>query len=225
MGLSSRTNKTSNKPVYGAAIEGAANDVTSAYRAQQPKITGITDQLGTLVPQLMDSFTTGDRNVNMARDYNADVLSGKYLGANPYIDDVIDSTGNDVRNQATASFGTRGLVGGSAHSDIVSRNVANNASTMRLADYNTERGRMDGAVGSAAGLSAASQIPLASLMSILQAQGMPVQTAAGAGNAVGGLLGNYQNTTEKRTPSLMDSIGQALQIGSTVSGFFPAGGR
>ena len=219
MGLSSRSSKSSNKPVYSAAIEGAANDVTSAYRAQQPKITGITDQLGTLTPGLMETFMKGDANVNAARGYNSDVLSGKYLGNNPHLQGVIDSTGNDVRNQATASFGTRGLVGGSAHSDIVSRNVANNAGQLRLADYNAERSRMDGAVGSAAGLSAASQIPLASLLEILKAQGMPVQTAAGAGSAVGGLLGSYQNSKETRSPSLMDSIGQALQIGSTVAGF------
>lgn len=221
MGLSSRSTKSSNKPVYSTAIEGAANDVTSAYRAQQPKITGITDQLGTAVPGLMETFMRGDANVNLARDYNADVLSGKYLGANPYIDDVIDSTGNDVRNQATASLGTRGLVGGSAHSDIVSRNVANNASTIRLADYATERGRMDGAVGSAAGLSAASQIPLASLMSILQAQGMPVQTAAGAGSAVGGLLGPYTNQTTRESQGI--GGGLASIIGSGLAGWASGG--
>lgn len=224
MGLSSRSTKQSNRPVYSRQIEGAANDVTSAFRAQQPKMTAIADQLGTAVPGLMDTFMRGDANVNLARDYNSDVLSGKYLGNNPHLQSVIDSTGNDVRNQATASFGTRGLVGGSAHSDIVSRNVANNAGQLRLADYNAERSRMDGAVGSAAGLSAASQIPLASLLEILKAQGLPVQTAAGAGSAVGGLLGSYQDVKETRTPSLMDSIGQALNIGSTVAGFFPGRG-
>ena len=224
MGLSSKSSKSSNRPIFETEIKNAAGQVTNAFNAQQPKITGITDQLGTLVPGLMETFQNGDPNVNAARGYNADVLSGKYLGANPYIDDVITNTGNDVRNQATASLGTRGLVGGSAQSDIVSRNVGNMAGTMRLADYNTERGRMDGAVGSAAGLSAASQIPLASLMSILQAQGMPVQTAAGAGSAVGGLLGQYQNKKETYSPSLMDSIGQAINIGSTIAGFFPGKG-
>lgn len=221
MGLSSKSSKSSNKPIFETEIKNAAGQVTNAYNQQAPKITGITDQLGTLVPQLMDSFTTGDRNVNMARDYNADVLSGKYLGANPYIDGVIESTGNDVRNQATASLGTRGLVGGSAQSDIVSRNVGNMAGQMRLADYNTERGRMDGAVGSAAGLSAASQIPLASLMSILQAQGMPVQTAAGAGSAVGGLLGPYMNQTTKENQGL--GGGLASIIGSGLAGWASGG--
>jgi len=223
MGLSSRSSKSSNRPIYEAEIKNAAGQVTNAYNQQAPKMTAITDQLGTAVPSLMDMFMKGDPNVNLAREYNSDVLSGKYLGANPYIDDVIANTGNDVRNQATASLGTRGLVGGSAMSDIVSRNVGNMAGTMRLADYNTERGRMDSAVGSAAGLSAASQIPLASLLQILQAQGLPVQTAAGAGSAVGGLLGSYQNQKTTQSPSLMDSIGQALNIGKSIAGFFPGG--
>ena len=158
--------------------------------------------------------------MNAAKTYNLDVLGGKYLGANPYLDEVIARTGNDVRNQSSAALGTRGLTGGSAYGDIISRNIANSAGNMRLADYNTERNRMDGAVGSAAGLAGAAEIPLASLQAILEAQKAPVSTAAGAGSAVGGLLGQYTNTQQKSSPSLMESIGQALNIAKTVGGFF-----
>ncbi|MBO9624170.1 MAG: hypothetical protein J7500_15790 [Sphingomonas sp.] len=221
MGLSSSTKKSSVKPVYASQIEGAANNVTGAYNAQAPKITGITDQLAGLVPGLVEKYTAGDPNVNAAKSYNLDVLQGKYLGGNPYLEDIVGKSETDARNHTAAALGTRGLTGGSAFGDIISRNVLDAGNTLRYNDYNTERNRMDSAVGSAAGLTAAEQIPLSSIMSILQAQQMPVQTAAGAGSAVGGLLGQYTNQKQTSTPSLMDQIGQALQIGKTVAGFFP----
>lgn len=220
MGLSSSSKTQKTTPVYGQQLEGAANNVTGAYNAAAPKITAISDAMGGLVPGLIDRYTNGDANINAAKAYNADVLGGRYLNGNPFLEDIVSRTGNDVRNQTTAALGTRGLTGGSAFGDIVSRNVGNSAATLRFNDYNTERSRMDGAVGAAAGLAGASEIPLASLQAILEAQKAPVSTAAGAGSAVGGLLGQYTNTQQKSSPSLMESIGQALNIAKTVGGFF-----
>lgn len=221
MGLSSSSKTQTTKPIYGAQLEGAANTVTNTTNAQLPKITGITDQLGTLVPGLLEKYTNGDANVNAAKGYNLDVLNGKYLNGNPYLDDIVAKSANTARNEAAGALGTRGLTGGSAFADIISRNVNDASNALRYQDYNTERGRMDNAVGSAAGLAAAGELPLSSILSILQAQGMPVSTAAGGASTVGGLLGQYTNTKQTSTPSLMDSIGQALQIGKTVAGFFP----
>lgn len=220
MGLSSSKKTQTTKPIYSSQIEGAANNINSAYNQQAGKISGITDQLAGLVPDLVSKYTNGDPNLNAAKDYNLDVLNGKYLNSNPYLDDIVSQSENDARNQTAAALGTRGLTGGSAFGDIISRNVINAGNTLRYNDYNTERDRMGSAVGNAAGLSAASELPLSSLLSILQAQQMPVQTAAGAGSAISGLLGQYTNQTVKSSPSLMDSIGQALNIGKTIAGFF-----
>ena len=219
MGFSSSSSKSSTKPVYSAQVEGAANNVNSAYQAQAPKITGITDQLSGLVPGLMDKYTNGDANVNAAKGYNADVLSGKYLDAgNPYLDSIVNQSANTARNETAAALGTRGLTGGSAFGDIISRNVNDASNTLRFNNYNTERSRMDGAVGQASGLAAAGELPLASIQAILQAQQMPVQTAAGAGSAVGGLLGQYTNQETKSSPSLGQILAQmAGQAASTYA--------
>lgn len=220
MGLSSSKKTQTTKPIYSAQVEGAANNVTNSYNAQAPKITGISDSLGGLVPGLVEQYTKGDPNLNAAKGYNLDVLNGKYLSGNPHLDSIVEQTGNDVRNQSSAALGTRGLTGGSSFADIISRNVADASGKLRYNDYNTERSRMDSAVGAAAGLTGASQIPLASILQILEAQKAPVQTAAGAGGAVGGLLGQYTNTQQKSSPSLMESIGQALNIAKAAGGFF-----
>lgn len=210
MGLSSSSSKT--RPIYSAEIEGAARNVTNAYNQQAPRITAVTDQLSGLVPGLVERYTNGDANVNAARGYNTDVLSGKYLDAgNPYLESIVEKTGNTARNQTAGALGTRGLTGGSAFADIISRNVSDASNTLRYNDYNNERGRMDTAAGMAPGLAAARELPLASLLEIAQAQQLPVQAAAGAGSAVGGLLGQYTNTrqTQPFGPLLASMIGNA----------------
>lgn len=220
MGLSSSTKKVETKPIYSQQIEGAANNITNAYNAQAPKITGITDQLAGLVPGLLERYTSGDPNVNAARTYNSDVLAGKYLDANPHLDAIVNKTANTTRNELAGALGTRGLTGGSAFADIISRNVADASNKVRFDNYNTERGRMDSAAALAPGLSAAREIPLSAIQAILQAQSAPVSTAAGAGAGVGGLLGQYTNQKQTSSPSLMGSIGQALDIAKAAAGFF-----
>lgn len=203
MGLSSSTTKSSNKPVYSSQIEGAAGNVSSVYNAQAPKIAGISDQLGGLVPDLLKQYQQGDPNVNAAKGYNTDVLSGKYLDSgNPYLQQQIDATGNDVRNGLSSSLGTRGLTGGSAFGDIITRNLAQNSTNLRYNDYSAERGRMDSAAGQAPGLAAAGNLPIAVIQSILGSQQAPLQAASGAAAGIGGLLGQYQNNKQTSSPSL-----------------------
>lgn len=208
MGLSSSKTKTSTKPVYSAQLEGAANNVTGAYNAQAPKITNITDSMAELVPGIVKQYTMGDPNVNAAKGYNADVLSGKYLNGSPQLDALVNQTNNDVRNGLSASLGTRGLTGGSAFGDIITRGLAQNETGLRYTDYNNQMTRMDNAAAQAPGLAAAGYLPLTAIQSILQSQMTPIQAASGAGSAVGGLLGQYTNSTQTLTPSLGMLIAQ-----------------
>lgn len=213
MGLSGGSQKTSTKPVYSQAIEGAAGDITGAYRTQQPKIANITDSLSTLVPGLLDSFTKGDANVNAARGYNADVLSSKYLSS-PYLDNIVSQGETDARNQTAAALGTRGLTGGSAFGDIISRNVANAGNQLRYTDWNNQLTRMDNAAAQAPALSAAQYQALAPVFDILGAQSAPIQAATGAGAGVGGLLGSYTNSKVQTNQSLGSILGQVLGAGA-----------
>lgn len=214
MGLSSSKTTTKTKPIYSAQIEGAANNVNSAYAAQAPKVSAVTDALGGLVPGLLDKYTNGDANVNAAKGYNLDVLGGKYLDNNPYIDDIVAKNANTTRNETAGALGTRGLTGGSAFGDIISRNVNDGSNTLRFNNYNTERGRMDTAAGMSPALAAAGELPIAELLQIAQAQQMPLQAAAGAGSAIGGLLGQYTNSEQKSSPSLGAIIAQMAANGA-----------
>lgn len=213
--------KSTSRPVYSSQIEGAANNVTSAYNAQAPKITGITDQLGTVVPGLLERYTKGDPNITAAAGYGSDVLSGKYLDSNPHLEAMIERSNSDVSNRLAASLGTRGLTGGSAFGDIISRAVADNGNTLRFNNYNTERGRMDSAAAMAPQLASAQYLPIGIMQSIAQSQQLPVQTASGAASGVGGLLGQYTTQTTSSVPS----IGMLLaQIAGNAASAYAGGG-
>lgn len=213
---------TKTKPIYSQQIEGAAGNINAAYSAQAPKISAVTDQLSAQVPGLVERYTQGDPNVKAAQGYNADVLGGKYLDAgNPHLQAMIDQTGNSVRNGVSASLGVRGLSGGSSHSDLVSRALAENETKLRYGDYASERSRMDSAASQAPALASAQYIPLSIMEQIAQAQQMPVQSAVGAGSGIGGLLGSYTNqkTTQK------GSIGQLIaQMAGNAAQAYAGGG-
>lgn len=213
--------KTSTKPVYSSQIEGAANNVNSAYSQAQPGIISTANALGSTVPGLLDQYNNGDPGVKSAMQYNQDVTSGKYLDAgNPYLQGQIDQTNAGVRNGLAASLGTRGLTGGSAFGDIITSNLAKNENNLRYTDYTNERNRMDQAASAAGGISSAQYQPLQIIQSILDSQQAPIKSAAGAASSIGGLLGSYTNSTTTSKPSIAQLLAQAA--GNAASAY--AGG-
>jgi hypothetical protein len=185
MGMSK--SKTTTKPVYAPQVEGAASSQTGTFNAQLPKITAASDLLGGQIPGLVDRFNQGDPNVNAARGYNADVLSGKYLNGNPFLRQMIDDTGHDTRNGIAASLGTRGLSGGSALMDITTRNLAREGNNMRYNDFNNQQSRMDQAAGMAPMLASAQYQPLNQAQDLLGVYSAPLD--ASQGNAASSFAG------------------------------------
>ncbi|GGJ39491.1 hypothetical protein CDQ92_13145 [Sphingopyxis bauzanensis] len=190
--------KSSTKPIYSKEVEGAAGNITSAYNQAAPGLQAGAQKFGGIMDSVLAKYQAGDPNITAARGYNADVLGGKYLDAgNPYLQQMIDQTGNDVSNGVTASLGTRGLTGGSAHSGIVGRELAKNSTALRYGDYSAERDRMGQAVSQIPGLVAAENGVLDPAFAAYDAMQAPVRAAVGAGQGVGGLLGQYTKTTQK----------------------------
>lgn len=195
--------KSTNKPVYEGQITGAANTVTNAYNQAAPGLQAGAQKFGGILDSVVNRYNQGDPNITAARGYNADVLSGKYLDSgNPYIQDMIDMTGGDVRNGVSASLGTRGLTGGSDYAGIIARELAKNSTGLRFNNYNTERDRMGQAVSQVPGIIAAENGILDPAFQAYDAMQAPVRAAVGAGQGVGGLLGQYQTVKTKQSSSL-----------------------
>jgi len=191
----SKKSKTTTGPSKFAQpfIQRGAAELDSAYGQAKGAVQQQTDNvMGLLNPFLTDRMQNGDPGVNAARDYGVDVLSGKYLEGNPYLDQIIADSNNDIKNQMQASLGVKGLTGGSDYANLISRNIARNSTNLRYGDYNAERGRMDGAAGRAGGIASADYLPVQGLLASLQASKAPFDLASQYAGGLGGLLGGYQ---------------------------------
>lgn len=215
--------KQTNKPIFETEIKGAAGNITNAYNQAAPGLQAGADKFGGIMDSVLSRYQAGDPNITAARGYNADVLGGKYLGAgNPYLDQMVAQTGNDVSNGVSASLGTRGLTGGSAHSGIVGRELAKNSTALRYGDYSAERDRMGQAVSQVPGLVAAENGVLDPAFAAYDAMQAPVRAAVGAGQGVGGLLGQYQTVKTSQKGSLAGLLAQ--MAGNAAQAYAGGGG-
>ena len=116
MGLSSKKTKTTTKPYYSSEIKGAADAVTGTYNSNIGRITDIAGKVSGLTDQLIDEYRAGDPGIDAAERYNMDVLNGNYLGGaqrNPYVDELVQMSNDNVMNRNQAILGSRGLSGSS----------------------------------------------------------------------------------------------------------------
>lgn len=199
MGVSSSKSRTTNKPIYSSQIEGAGNSLTSAYNTQAPKIASNADMISGLLPGMVDSYKAGDAGINAARGYATDVLGGKYLDqGNPYLEQMVSTTGNNVQNQLGARLAKMGLgPAGSTYQGAVGRALSDSELGMRYSDYNAERGRMGEMASLTPSLSSADAARVAPLLGVADAAQAPLRAAVGYSSGLGGLLGQYQDTKTK----------------------------
>lgn len=213
--------KSTNKPVYSAAIEGAAGDLTNAYRQAQPGLQAGADQFAGIREGILSRFNSPDNPLNAARTHYGNVLSGRYLEGNPELDNVVGRVGDDIRNQVGAAIGTRGQTGGSAHSGIVGREVGRATSDLRYQDWANQLARMDNAASSVGSLGQADSAMLDPAIRAYQAQTAPMLAASDYAGGIGGLLGQYQNSTTTQKGSLGGLL--AGLGGSALSGWASGG--
>lgn len=214
--------KSTNKPVYETEIKGAANTFTGAYNQAAPGLQAGADQFAGIREGILDRYNSADNPLNGARDHYSSVLSGKYLGGNPELDNVVGRVGDDIRNQVGAAIGTRGQTGGSAHSGIVGREVGRATSDLRYQDWNNQLGRMDNAAATVGSLGQAESAMLAPAISAYQAQTAPMMAASDYAAGIGGLLGQYQNTNTTQKGSiggLLAGLGGSALSGWASGGF------
>lgn len=212
MGISS--SKSTTKPIYNKEIEGTASTLTGAYNAAAPGIAETSRQITGLLPSMIDRFSQGDPALNAARGYITSTLDGD-PAQNPHLDDIIGRMGRDTSNSLHATMGTRGLTGGTAMQDILSRNLSQQAGDMRYNDWNAGQQRRAQAAGMAPGVAGAQSDLIAPILAASDAGMMPIRAASGYAGGMGGLLGQYTQT--KTSNPWGPAVGQMLS--SAAVGF------
>lgn len=210
MGLSSSKQTTTNTP---SKQQTQAGDVlNSAFSQQQPKINAYADQIGGLIPNMIDRYKQGDAGVNAARGWITNTL-GQH-GSNPYLQQMIDQSGGDAAMQVNANMGSRGSFGGSAHDKIMAHELSKNAMSLRYGDYQQQQQMQAQAAGMAPGIAAGDNSQLQALLASTQlAGGLPLDAASRYASGMGGLFGNTGSTTHTSSPGLGGILGGLLGTG------------
>lgn len=191
---------------YKGYIDSAASQIQPAFQQAQANNQGLLARINEAIPGLQGSF-------GQANDYYSSVLGGKYLNGNPYLEGMIDQTGRSVTDRVNSAIGSRGQTGGSAHSGILARELADAENKLRYGDYATERGYMD-AAASGIGSSAAQGSSALALLTGLSSD-LPQAASSQYADTIASLLGRYmtENSTQKKSGGLLGSL---LGAGATL---------
>jgi len=222
--MAKKTSKTTNDPSKFAKpyISSAANAVQDTYNQNAGTVQDIAQSVQSQLPGLASKAFGDNPLVTAAQGYSSDVLGGKYLTGNPYLDQQIANTNADVANSVNAAIGSRGLAGGSAQAQILARELAKNETALRYSDYNSERDRMGQAASSAPALASAEYAGVAPYLAAAAAAAeLPFTASNNLASGIGGLLGQYQTQTKKN--SLFDNALNLISAGSSAYKSFAGG--
>lgn len=211
---SSTTGPSSAALGYLTPASAAVND---AYTGNFANLAGI----GSTLSGAFNNYAGGmGEGLAPAQDYTNGVLSGKWLNSNPFTDQLVDNASDDVTNRVNAAFGMAGRTGSGAHTESLAKGLGDAVLGFRAGDYNTERARMDGAVGQAAGLNQAGNQNLGTLLQIGQgAAELPYLGSNTLARNMTSLWGGSNTSTQ--SPSMLGSL---LGLGGSALSAWAGGG-
>ena len=166
-----------------------------------------------------------------------DTLNGSYLNGNPYLDQVIDKSSQDVMRQFDVLNARSGAFGNTGIQQSTASTLGDIASGVRYQDYNNERNRQLSALGMAPTIANQDYTDAQQLVTagrayqgqeqqnltdqynrFLEARNYPQEQLATLGKGLGMGWGSSQNTSG-------DGLGQALGAGLAAYGLYSGYGK
>jgi hypothetical protein len=177
----------------------------------------------------------GSQDINNARGYTNDLLSGKYLNSDPYQDSVFQNVQQKVMPAVNSQFMGSGRYGSNMHTDTATRALTESYAPYASQQYQQGLDRMNWAAGMAPTWAANDYTDLGALEAIgQQKQQLGQQELNDAvarwqyyqqlpydklGQFLNNIGGNYGGTVVGKTPSNQPSGWQtAAGIGSSLLG-------
>ena len=221
MSKKSKSKSTTDPSPYAKSyITPAADAVRDQYNQAQPGIDQFRSTINAGLPGVAQNAFGTSPQLEAAMGYNTDVIGGKYLDAgNPYLQGIINQTGDSVGNRVNSTFGAAGRTGSGQHMGLLTRELANSENNLRYTDYGNERARMAQAQGLVPGLEQARYSGIAPLLALGQGTLLGQQSAGQLASGTGGLLGQYVNKTgTETTPIGIGTIFDAIGKGASAVG-------
>lgn len=180
-----KTTTTPWAPIQPYILDAAktSNDIV---QQNQPQLNALAGDVRGHLPQLAQMAFGQQPGLQAAQGYANDVLGGKYLNSNPYMDSIVHQGEQDAGNAVNSAFSLAGRTGGGANQQALARGVAQAGNALRFSNYSQERGNQQQAASMIPGLTQAQYAGITPyLMGAQTAGSLPY---AGVG-ALSGLLG------------------------------------
>ena len=136
--------------------QGRVNDTLAGrFAGMNPGNATFQSMLGANNPALAGMQRLGDGGFvgqGAGADYFRDVVGGRFVNNNPFLQANIDAAIGDQRNAVNSMFSAAGRFGSEAHQGTMAREAGRISNTMRGADLAAERDRQQQAAGALDGL-------------------------------------------------------------------------
>lgn len=203
------------------------NEIMDVYKANKPNLDAQVAAANDLSQKLTSGYDTaasafGDASAlgKQGAGYYGDVLSGKYLSGNPYLDAIINQNNASISDEVNSQFTSAGRYGSGAQTGVLTQKLADAANALRYNDYNNQMTRMDTAAqGALAQQQAAAQnqaqaagLALAQQQAAAQLPYAGTQELAQALSALfsGGTSSGTSSSVTKQSPNLFGGLGSIL---------------
>lgn len=175
------------QPYLNTGID-IANRPYQAYPGQT--VAGFTPTQNAAMDMTTGRALTGSPTLQAANTNATDTLSGNYLNNNPYIDQMVQRSGNDVMSRLGKGF-YGGSTGNTGLTQTTAQALADSANSVRYQNYNDERSRQMGLIPQAPGLASADYQDPQALAGVGSAQQGYAQSLLNAGQGGFSAQQNY----------------------------------
>lgn len=183
-----------------------STQTTAPSTFAQPYVTQAADTLKPAYDESLAAARQFQPGLINASNYYGDVMGGKYLDSNPYIDDIVSASNSDATDAVNSAFNPR--FGSAYHAKALARQVGENTARIRGGAYDQERAYQNQAGQNLAGVATAGTM-------------LPTIPGQAYSQNVSGLLGRYLNSNgtgvTKQGMSGLDMLGMGLQAASLFS--------
>lgn len=193
-------------------ILGAAGSLQDVFDKNQPQLETNAALINENLPGLASRAFSPNATLMAGQGYASDVLGGKYLTGNPYLEGMIDQTAGDVSDRVNSLFGSAGRTGGTQHVEMLTKGLADAENQLRYGDYGSERDRMGQAAALSPSLYAGEFAGVQPTVSAaMSGASLPYIGAETLAQGYGSLFGPYSTTTQKK------GLGQSLMDAATAA--------
>lgn len=199
------------------AISGL-NNVNSVVGQNAGALQDLTGQVQGLVPGLIEKYNAGDPALNAAENYTTSTLGRDPWAGSSQLDNLINTTNANVRDQVGASYGSRGSFGGTAWESALAKGLAQNEAGLRYGDVQNNQQLQQAAAGMAPQQAAAQYLGITPLLAAAQTGAALPYTGINALSQDYNNLYGSANSSKTSGGGLLGALGGALGGGLSAAG-------